>query len=194
MQQSINGSYPSIPAPPFTLGLNLEDNSTISSQWSKGTTVIVPVSIAPPSIIQQWSIVGWKISFYGIATPGAPNTPFYGRPGKIIGGIVRGTQRTPSDPSQVGTAAVLPLPSDLSTIETVWDPDIDTAFPWADLTGAFGSGGPRQYTHSEILPTPIAVNSSSAVSMGLWLMPSLVKNYTPNIMGATYTITYDDGR
>ena len=195
MQQSFNGAFPAIPAAPFTLGLNLEDNASgSSSQWTKGTTVIVPVSSAPPPITQKWSIVGWSIAFYGIVTPEQAGSKMYGRPGKIIGGVIRGTQRTKSDSSQVGTPAVLPLPSDLSTIAVLWDPDVDEAFPWADVTGAFGTGGPRQYHHAEVLTAPLAVDSSSAVSMGLWLMPSLVQNYTPNIMGATYTVTYDDGR
>lgn len=195
-QQSIAGAFPTIPAPPFQLGLALEDNPAVSSvsQWTPGTTVIVPLPIQAP-LAQVWSILAWSIIFSAAATPsGAPGPQSFGQPGKVVGGVFRGSQRTLSNASQVGTPAALPLPGDLASLAVLWDPDSDPPFPWANIAGAFGTGGPRQYSHSEVLPSPLSLSAGDEASIGIWLEPSLVQNYTPNIFAPTYVVTYDDGQ
>lgn len=179
-------------------GINLQDApASATSNWTQGGTLIDSVPIQPP-LGQVYNIVSWTIAFQGFWGQTTGGAPSYGKVGSILGAVMRASQRTfPPTPTSFNdpwTNPMLPLPNDVSLAATLWDSNQDQAFPTITAKSLAGLIPAPTITGGLVLNTPIQIVSGEQISIGLWLMPSLVANVQIWIANAQYAINLDDGQ
>jgi hypothetical protein len=175
-----------------------------------GAIVDIPPLQAPES--QDWTLqalsVNANLTFvrFGAnpATGIAP--PIYGRLPVLKAGIVypAASSGTPTIPAESIVGGIA-LPTDATSLFTLWDPDSDPMPPTVPepdgpVAGQF-AGLP--VSGSLILPQPLAlISGGPQFGVGMWILPSLIgPGYINDTLGwlglfvynALYTIIVDDG-
>jgi hypothetical protein len=171
--------------------VNIQDTGVSAvSGWTDGATNLTPLPIQAP-LGDVWTIVSWQITFNGIIQYLA--TPAYGRLGKLIGGIIPGSQSV-GGPSIPWTNPMVPLPTYGASLAVIYDPASDVPYP-AALPLAHTTVQPLfPIVHTETPATPLALQSGQTATIGLWLEPALVANAQTYIINASYIVVWDDGQ
>jgi hypothetical protein len=171
--------------------VNLSDSSQPAldtSSWTGGATLIDPVPISPP-LSEKWSVLAWSFTFAGYCHWRGSKSMF-GKLGAVWAGLL-----TEGSPTSYGSSAyripMVPMPPDLTTMQKAWDGSVDPMFPSdaASLPGAMVSGAAALN-----LSSPLTLHSGMQLNFGLWLTPSLTQNTELLVVGAVYSIVYDDGQ
>lgn len=175
-------------------GQNLQDGfPQTDGQWSQGATLIDLVALTPP-LTERWQILAWELSYDGSwFIPAGGNGRPYGKLGALWAGLVS----SGASPTGLNTPGTIPyrqpmlsLPSDLSTLQKVWDGGTDPLFPNSSTPPAAPSGTRGA---SQNLPVPIDVDPGKPLGFGLWLTPSLTNRAYLFIWNAVVAIVYEDG-
>lgn len=208
MRQPLTNQFSSSPGANF---LNMQDLVAVGSgagancALSAGSTLIDAVNFTlGPGLGQTFTITSVSIEAYvellvnaNLSFP--PAGPF-GQLGAILGALV--VQDASQTPGNFGTAAVLPLPPDMSLSVPLFDPAVNPLPPIrAGASFApFGPGTMLALSGSILPPNPIELppNTTPSVGVGIWMLPSLLGilglgQIGMRIWGASYCVTYDDG-
>jgi len=170
--------------------INIRDvNLNTFSQWTGGGSLVIPFDEQPP-LGEQWSLLGWSISYVGLVeyNNNAILQKAYGKLGALWGGpLVRSA--VPLTPVQV-TYNHNPIPPD-QNVGKIWDPTNDPLF--AGTTVGVYSGLPslQGRSFSQQLPQTINMASGDSLAFGLWLTPSLITNCGVDIANAQVSLTYE---
>jgi hypothetical protein len=187
---SISGSFRGIPDPILNGQLrNLVDQPAIgpTSAHTAGCTLVDSLPLQP-SLAGPWTIIGWTIGFdLWAILPVAQ--PAYGRFGNIVGGLCH----TPSPTQGAGApwvSPILPFPTNASLISQIWDGDQSPSPPVA-YAGSIPSSAAR-IALSYPLPQPVDLQPGDQLSMGIWLMSSVVRTVGLVLLNATWTVGYEE--
>ena len=195
-QQPVGASriIPSNLEDPFNMGVYLGtiERLRFRSGWTPGASIIEQIEAAP-KLENPWTIAGWSISY----------TAYYqilnvanamGRPGKLIGGLVRNPTPTREfsieearSPWEIGTT----LPIDGTLTEVIWNGE--PLFRNATATTRASSSEPPLYSANFALPQPIKLNSGETLGIGMWFSPSLFTREGSGftVQSARWSINYN---
>jgi hypothetical protein len=199
---------------------NFPNGDSIASEWTDGATMFVPSVLGGPGISQGWSLLSVSIQGYlaliswdNIFAPTSTYQSF-GKLGKIVAGLILDEPLQQSSgvffsATAPFTEAMVPLPSDGTLVDTLFDPDVD-AMPPQMVQGQIGE---NVFTVNGIVmlpvsvtiqpPNPIDIIAATPPTLGIWMTPSLlgVNNLTQStaqfigltLMNGSFTVDYDDG-
>jgi hypothetical protein len=168
--------------------------------WTQGATLVDIIS--PNDLIPR---PGKNFTILGVSVGGRlavqQNGPtLYGKFGKIVIGMPM-TPDSSSSPTGFGylpyTTPALPLPSDLSLISTLWDPEVDS-LPPSFANSSLDPTNLLPVYASIDLSIPLLVTTGISPVVGIWMLPSLLSSggSQPSIQlsmyYATYSVVYDD--
>lgn len=180
------------------VAINLRDvvswgASTFQSIRSGGSTLIDTLPLTPTQQ-QKWTLIAVSIQA-GVVFQSADSS--FGKLGKLVAGLVPSGADTPGNFSGL-SAPLLPLPDDSSLIATLWDPAADPMPPVQPLNANPPAQLNVQTQISPPVPRPLV--SGDNMGIGLWLLRSIIGGNNSSagvtglaVVGAKYTVIYDDG-
>lgn len=189
------------PSPPAGIGQTVR---------SPGATTIIPAVMGGPDISQNWTIISVSIQAYAVLCGGFTTAPLNccGKFGKAVAALIpQGTSSTAISNSEPWTYPMLPLPSDSTLTEDLWNPANDDLPPlsWFDTLQTESNQIPLDTTLpvSAVIspPVPIRIEYGVQPALGIWLTPSLFTNLAASeslpfgltFINGSYTVNYDDG-
>lgn len=185
--RSNSGSFP-----PFNINL-YDPPATVNGEWTLGAAIIDPFPIQPP-LGEVWEVTTWVIKFQGLSAPDNQTLPVYGVMGRMVGGLVTGTAQTTNGGTGVPWVNPMPgLPSSLVGVAELWNGQTDPQFPNAQALTPDSTPVNVPIIFAQDLSSPISLAAGDALSIGMWLTPSLTANMQLIICNASWTIYYDDG-
>jgi hypothetical protein len=148
------------------------------------------VQVPPQEFPDQATVLGYGFSFQGAlfnikSTLNGAVVPNFARLGKLYGGLLKNSG------AGIGEGAFTQMPPDRTMIELLWDGRNDP--PWPQALNANPSFGTQSLqVFKESLPQPVEIDTGDTLEVGLWLTPMLGQNVGVWIVGAQYSILYDD--
>lgn len=196
--------------PNINCGDSQSNLSANQVQLTPGTTQVDTVQLSSTSIESQITVIAVSVQAYLSQTISAA----FGKIGKIYSGLIVGRDvisDTTNSFSQGDYGFILPyispmseLPSNSLLTGVLYDPSVDELPPY------YTDSVPQDTVPiNKLLPaslqiipqSPIKLDAGSKLSMGIWIVPSLigfVQNYTSSSYGLTVynastCVVYDDG-